>query len=66
MSACRRARSTRSCGGYLTVRSLEHNGRLRKYYHITPSGLARIGEFRDEWEEILAIYRFVTREEDHG
>lgn len=52
--------------GYLTVRSLEHNGRLRKYYHITPSGLARIGEFRDEWEEILAIYRFVTREEDHG
>lgn len=52
--------------GNLTVRSLEHNGRLRKYYHITPSGLARIGAFREEWQEILSIYQFVTREEDHG
>ena len=52
--------------GCLTVRSLEHNGRLRKYYHITPAGLARIGEFRDDWREIQAIYQFVTREEDHG
>lgn len=52
--------------GHLTVRSLEHNGRLRKYYHITPSGLARIGAFREEWQEILSIYQFVTREEDHG
>lgn len=24
---------------YLTVRSVEHNGRLRKYYHITRAGL---------------------------
>lgn len=52
--------------GNLTVRSLEHNGRLRKYYHITPSGLARIGAFREEWQEILSIYQFVTREEDYG
>ena len=52
--------------GFLTVRSLEHNGRLRKYYHITPAGLDRIAEFRDEWREIQAIYQFVTREEDHG
>ena len=52
--------------GCLTVRSLEHNGRLRKYYHITPAGLARIEEFRDDWREIQAIYQFVTREEEHG
>ena len=52
--------------GCLTVRSLEHNGRLRKYYHITPTGLARIEEFRGDWREIQAIYQFVTREEDHG
>lgn len=52
---------------YLTVRSVEHNGRLRKYYHITPAGLARIEAFREEWQEIIAIYRFVTREEEtHG
>ena len=49
----------------LTVRSAEHNGRLRKYYRITEAGKQRIGEFRQEWEEILAIYRFVTREEQH-
>ena len=46
----------------LTVRTAEHNGRLRKYYHITPAGLARIEAFRKEWQEIISIYQFVTRE----
>ena len=48
----------------LTVRSTEHNGRLRKYYHITPQGIARIDDFKTEWQELLSIYRFVTREGD--
>ena len=48
----------------LTVRTAEHGGRLRKYYHITGEGRKRIEEFKKEWEEILAIYRFVTKEED--
>ncbi len=48
---------------HLTVRSVEHAGRLRKYYHITPSGLKRIADFREEWKEILSIYQYVTREE---
>ena len=47
----------------LTVYSVEHNGRLRKYYRITQKGLDRIRSFRDEWSEILAVYSFVTREE---
>lgn len=48
----------------LTVRSVEHNGRLRKYYHITPLGLKRIEDFKDEWDnEIMSIYRFIIREE---
>ena len=47
----------------LEVRSAEHNGRLRKYYKITALGQRRIDAFREEWEEILSIYRFVTREE---
>ena len=47
----------------LTVRSAEHSGRLRKYYHITPAGLDRIAAFAEEWEEIKSIYQFVTREE---
>ena len=48
----------------LTVRSAEHDGRLRKYYHITDEGLKRIDEFRNDWKEILSIYRFVTKEDD--
>ena len=51
----------------LTVRSIPHNGRLRKYYRITPLGLRRIEDFKEEWKEILSIYQFVTRKEDnHG
>ncbi len=47
----------------LTVRSAEHDGRLRKYYHITDAGRRRLEDFREEWNEILAVWRFVTREE---
>ena len=49
--------------GLLKVRTAEHNGRLRKYYRITPLGMKRIEEFKAEWEEILSIYNFVVREE---
>ena len=48
----------------LTVRSIPHNGRLRKYYRITPLGLKRIVDFKEEWREILAIYNFVAREDE--
>ena len=48
----------------LTVHTAEHNGRLRKYYHITEQGLGRIEEFKLEWSEILSIYQFVTKEDD--
>jgi len=47
----------------LTVYSAEHNGRLRKYYHITDSGLERIEAFKEEWKEIISIYKFVIRED---
>ena len=47
----------------LTVRTAEHDGRLRKYYHITPGGHARIEDFRKEWEDVMKIYRFVTKED---
>ena len=51
---------------FLTVRTAEHNGRLRKYYRITPLGRGRIEAFREEWEEMISIYQFVTREESEG
>ena len=49
----------------LTVKTAEHDGRLRKYYHITPSGLKKIDGFLDEWKEIMSIYRFVTKEDEN-
>ena len=49
----------------LTVRSAEHDGRLRKYYHITGTGLRRIEDFKSEWEEVISIYQFVIKEDRH-
>ena len=49
--------------GMLTVRTSQHDGRLRKYYHITNAGLGRIKDFENEWREVMNIYRFVTKED---
>ena len=49
----------------LTVRSAEHDGRLRKYYHITQAGVGRIEDFKNEWKEVVTIYQFVRKEERH-
>lgn len=48
----------------LTVRTVEHDGRLRKYYSITNGGTDRIEEFKNDWKEIMSIYRFVTKEDN--
>ena len=47
----------------LTVRTSEHDGRLRKYYHITNAGLGRIQDFKNEWREVMSIYQFVIKED---
>ncbi len=44
----------------LIVRSAEFEGRLRKYYHITPLGLKRIESFKEEWKELMGIYSFIA------
>ncbi len=49
----------------LTTHTAEHAGRLRKYYTITPTGLERIETFLEEWQEMLAIYQFVARGDEH-
>jgi len=46
----------------LTVYSVEHEGRLRKYYRITKNGLLRIREFKNEWKELSLIAQFVVKE----
>ena len=43
----------------LTVRTAEHNGRLRRYYRITDAGRERIAEFLAEWPSVQEIYRYV-------
>ena len=48
--------------GMLRVRSAEHDGRLRKYYHITQTGLQRIEDFKNEWKELMDIYSFIAKE----
>lgn len=45
----------------LTAYSVEHNGRLRKYYRLTQEGTRRIDEFLAEQADILSIYDFVKR-----
>ena len=50
----------------LTVYSVEHGGRLRKYYHITDRGRERIAEFKNEWREVMVMYQFVTKEENEN
>ncbi len=41
--------------GMLTVRTAEHDGRLRKYYNVTDRGRARLAEFREEWKEFITV-----------
>ena len=42
--------------GCLSVYSVEHSGRLRKFYHITEAGIGQINQFLDSWPEIQRIY----------
>ena len=45
--------------GCLTVYTVEHNGRLRKFYRITPEGIRVIDQFLDSWPEILRVYQLI-------
>ena len=45
----------------LSVHSVEHSGRLRKYYKITSEGLDRLKDFKNEWREVMKIYQYVSR-----
>ena len=49
--------------GSLTVYSIEHNGRLRKYYKITQTGLDKIEAFKDEWHKLQKAYAFIAGKE---
>ncbi|MBQ9300588.1 MAG: PadR family transcriptional regulator [Clostridia bacterium] len=48
--------------GALTVYTMEHNGRLRKYYAITDTGRRKIADFLTEWEDVMKVYDFIRRD----
>ncbi|MDM5296831.1 PadR family transcriptional regulator [Bacillus pumilus] len=45
---------------YVETYSQEHNSRLRKYYRITQSGREHMAQFLDEWDQVMAIYEFIS------
>ena len=47
--------------GLLHVYSVEHSGRLRKYYRITEAGVRHIDEFLRERDDVVSIYDYVKR-----
>ena len=49
--------------GMLTVYTIEHGGRIRKYYRITKAGINRIEEFKEEWREVMLVYQFIMKED---
>lgn len=46
----------------LTSYSIEHNGRLRKFYSITAKGKERIKEYLLDFKELMNIYNFIAKE----
>lgn len=44
--------------------SVEHNGRLRKYYSITEAGHEKIRDFLNDWESVMRAYHFIRGDEN--
>lgn len=44
----------------LKVHSVEHNGRLRKYYQINEAGEKRIEQFLEEWKAVMEVYHYIA------
>ena len=47
--------------GLLTTYSVEHSGRLRKYYRITEAGVRHIDEFLRVRDDVVSIYDYVKQ-----
>lgn len=48
--------------GYLTTYSMEHQGRLRKMYKISNSGVEKIQDYLLDFKELIKVYNFIERE----
>lgn len=45
--------------GCISVYSIEHNSRIRKYYRITTAGEEKIRGFMSEWQDVMQVYEFI-------
>ncbi|APT46062.1 PadR family transcriptional regulator [Bacillus safensis] len=45
---------------YVETYSQEHNSRLRKYYRMTESGREHMAQFLEDWDQVMAIYDFIS------
>ncbi|WP_211749235.1 PadR family transcriptional regulator [Paenibacillus sp. Marseille-Q4541] len=52
---------TQNC---VTVYSVEHNSRLRKYYKITQQGKEKINDFLNDWDSVVKLHNFVKEGAD--
>ena len=44
-------------GGFVTTRTAEYSGRLRRYYRITELGRKKLADGRNDLQEINTIYK---------
>lgn len=51
--------------GALTVYTVEHSGRLRKFYHMTSDGRRQLESFAEDWNEIAAMYEYIRGGLEH-
>ena len=48
-------------GDFLSSYSVEHNGRLRKFYSITKQGEEKIKDYIIDFKELLTVYQFIVK-----
>ena len=49
----------------VTVYTVEHSSRLRRYYRITDAVKERIAEFLQEWESVMGVYKYIEGAWEH-
>ncbi len=47
---------------FLSVYTVEHNSRLRKYYKITSKGIKQTQNFIEDWAEVMKVYEFIAED----
>lgn len=44
---------------FVSAYSVEHNGRLRKYYRVTEKGTNHLLDFTKEWKEVESVFNYI-------